>query len=55
MGEARSESQLAAPPQPLTRRAWRFSWQRLYEFLIERLIWVAGISTIIIVALIFFS
>ncbi|HOA22979.1 MAG: phosphate ABC transporter permease subunit PstC [Aggregatilineales bacterium] len=37
---------------PLTARR-RVGWQRIGEFIIERLIWIAGISTIVLVALIF--
>lgn len=45
------ESDAAAPAT--ARPAGRFRWGRFLEFVIERLIWVAGISTIIFVALIF--
>jgi len=37
---------------PLTARR-RVGWQRIGEFIVERLIWIAGISTIVLVALIF--
>lgn len=53
MPSARSETRQGVTMMtPLTARR-RVGWQRIGEFIIERLIWIAGISTIVLVALIF--
>ena len=40
--------------EPSPKRPARFDWSNFVESVVERLIWVAGISTILIVALIFY-
>ena len=53
MPSARSETRQGVTMMtPLTARR-RVGWQRIGEFIVERLIWIAGISTIVLVALIF--
>lgn len=53
MPSARSETRQGVTTMtPLTARR-RVGWQRIGEFIVERLIWIAGISTIVLVALIF--